>query len=189
MTKASEADATAGRWVERVLHFWFEELQPGAWFVKNASVDALVRERFLTLYECIAAMRPSEPADARECVAAVIVLDQFPRNMFRGSPRAYATDAQALAIAEHAIRAGLDVVSSAQQRMFLYMPFQHSEDVAIQARSVGLFEQLGLPEALDYARQHCDVIERFGRFPHRNAVLGRTTTAEEARFLATHPGF
>jgi uncharacterized protein (DUF924 family) len=119
----------------------------------------------------------------------VLVLDQMPRNMVRGSPRAFAQDARALAIAQQAIAGGLDAQLERQQRFFLYMPFQHSEDSAVQARSMELFAALGDAQGLDYARQHQEIIERFGRFPHRNAVLSRESTSEERRFMETHPGF
>ena len=128
-------------------------------------------------------------ADPMTAIAAVIALDQFPRNMFRGSPRAFATDALALSIAQHAIAAGWDEELTQQQRLFLYMPFQHAEDRAVQARSIELFTRLGLGENLDYANRHKEIVDRFGRFPHRNEVLGRVSTPEEVEFIATHRGF
>ena len=176
-------------WAASILHYWFEELQPAAWFRKDERVDAAIGERFGALYERLAQIRPEQLTTALECIAAVIVLDQFPRNMFRGSPRAFATDALALSIAQHAIAAGLDQQLTPQQRLFLYMPLQHSEDRAVQARSIELFTQLGLAENLDYAQRHKDIVDRFGRFPHRNAVLGRDSTTEELQFVATHRGF
>jgi uncharacterized protein (DUF924 family) len=176
-------------WAAQVLHFWFEELQPEAWFRKDERVDAAIRERFGALHEQLARIRPEQLTTPLESVAAVIVLDQFPRNVFRGSPRAFATDALALSIAQHAIANGLDLQLTQQQRLFLYMPFQHSEDRAVQARSIELFEQLGIAENLDYAQRHKDIIDRFGRFPHRNEVLGRRSTTEELQFVATHRGF
>ena len=109
--------------------------------------------------------------------------------MFRGSPRAFATDPLALSIAQHAIATGFDEQLTPQQRLFLYMPFQHSEDRAVQARSIELFTQLGLADNLDYAHRHKEIIDRFGRFPHRNEVLGRQSTTEELQFVATHRGF
>lgn len=176
-------------WIEQVLHFWFEELQPQAWFAKDAQMDETIRRRFLPLYEQLALhVPPVALSTARGVLAAVIVLDQFPRNMFRGSPRAFATDDQALAIADQAIRASLDRPLSPLQRQFLCMPFQHSEDRATQARSIELFAAIGA-ETLDYAQRHKDIIDRFGRFPHRNAVLGRPSTPDEVEFLKTHPGF
>jgi len=176
-------------WAMPVLHYWFEELQPEAWFRKDERVDAQIRERFGTLYEQLAQIRPQQLTTPLESIAAVIVLDQFPRNIFRGSPRAFATDALALSISQHAIAAGWDQQLTQQQRLFLYMPFQHSEDRAVQARSIELFAQLGLADNLDYAHRHKNIVDRFGRFPHRNAVLGRESTSEELQFVATHRGF
>lgn len=176
-------------WAAQILRYWFEELQPAAWFRRDDGVDATIRERFGTLYEQLTQIRPEQLTTPLECIAAVIVLDQFPRNMFRGSPRAFATDALALSIAQHAIAAGLDRQLTQQQRLFLYMPFQHSEDRAVHVRSIELFTQLGLADNLGYAHRHKDIIDRFGRFPHRNAVLGRESTTEELQFVATHRGF
>jgi uncharacterized protein (DUF924 family) len=176
-------------WAEQVTRYWFEELQPEAWFRKDTRVDDAIRERFAALHDEVAQLRPEQLTTARECLAAVIVLDQFSRNMFRGSLRSFATDPLALAIAEHAIAAGFDEQLDPRQRWFLYMPFQHSEDPAAQARSIQLFTQLGDEENLGYARRHKEIIDRFGRFPHRNAVLGRASTPEELEFVATHRGF
>ncbi len=176
-------------WATQVLHYWFDELQPEAWFRKDERVDAAIRARFGELYEQLAQIRPEQLATPLECLAAVIALDQFPRNLFRGSPRAFATDALALSIAQHAIAAGFDEQLTPQQRLFVYMPFQHAEDRAVQARSIGLFTRLGLGENLDYAYRHKEIIDRFGRFPHRNEVLGRESTTEEREFVATHRGF
>jgi uncharacterized protein (DUF924 family) len=176
-------------WAAQVLRYWFEELHTDAWFRQDESVDAAIRERYGTLYEQLAQLGPQQLTTPLECIAAVIVLDQFPRNMFRGSPRAFATDALALSISQHAIAAGLDQQLTQQQRLFLYMPFQHSEDRAVQARSIELFTQLGIADNLDYAHRHKDIVDRFGRFPHRNAVLDRQSTTAELQFVATHRGF
>lgn len=180
---------TGRAWVEDVLHFWFEELQPEVWFTKNTELDETIRQRFLPLYEQLAQhVPPAVLSDARGALAAVIVLDQFPRNMFRGSPRAFATDDEALAIADQAIRAALDRQLPPLQRQFLCMPFQHAEDRAMQARAIELFADISA-QTLDYAHRHKVIIDRFGRFPHRNAALGRPSTPEEIEFLKTHPGF
>lgn len=180
----------SGNWIDTVLHFWFAELQPQAWFTADPKLDDVIRGRFRELYDQLGC-EASEIFDstAQGCLAAVIVFDQFPRNMFRGSPKAFATDALALSIAEHAIGAGLDQSLTVQQRQFLYMPFQHSEDRIVQARSMELFASLGDSEVLGYAQKHQEIVDRFGRFPHRNATLGRTATASEIEFLKTHPGF
>jgi uncharacterized protein (DUF924 family) len=176
-------------WAGQVIRYWFEELQEAAWFRKDASVDAAIRERFGELHAAVAQLRPEQLATPLECVAAVIVLDQFSRNMFRGSPRAFATDLLALSIAERAIAAGFDQQLDRLQRWFLYMPFQHSEERAVQARSIRLFTQLGDRRNIGYAQRHKEIIDRFGRFPHRNEVLGRASTPEELQFIATHRGF
>ena len=175
-------------WSEAVLAFWFGELQPEDWFRKNEVLDARITERFLALYERLA----TTPVDrlygpVRQVLATVIVLDQFPRNMFRGSPRSFESDSLALALAARAVADGADAALSIVERKFLYMPYQHSEDAAVQARSVALFAALGDENTLDYAHRHKDIIDRFGRFPHRNAVLGRTSGEEELAFL-TQPG-
>jgi uncharacterized protein (DUF924 family) len=176
-------------WAEQVTRYWFEELPPAAWFRKDTRVDDAIRERFAALHDELARIRPEQLTTARDCLAAVIVLDQFSRNMYRGSPRSFATDALALSISQHAIAAGLDRQLERRQRWFLYMPFQHAEDCAAQARSIELFTQLDDLENLGYAQRHKEIIDRFGRFPHRNEVLGRVSTPEEAQFIATHRGF
>jgi uncharacterized protein (DUF924 family) len=176
-------------WPAQILRYWFEELEPEAWFRRDERVDATIRERFGALYEQLARIRPEQLTTPLEHVAAAIALDQFPRNMFRGTPRAFATDLLALSIAQHAIATGLDEQLAPQQRLFLYMPFQHSEDRAVQARSIELFTRLGLGDNLDYAHRHKKIIDRFGRFPHRNEVLGRESTTEELQYVATHRGF
>ncbi len=184
--------------VEEVLSFWFGvEGEPGygefreAWFRKDPDFDRQVRDRFEDLYEAGAAGElDGWMEEARSCLALVILLDQFPRNMFRGDPRSYSTDNKAQEVAEYAVDRAFDRELPAFQRMFLYMPFMHSEDLEHQQRSVELFRALGggsETDASDYAVQHMRIIERFGRFPHRNEVLGRRTTPEEAKFL-TQPG-
>lgn len=176
-------------WIDEVLQFWFEELKPNDWFMKVDRVDALIRQRFERIYEHVSRIEIMELTTPQACVAAVIVLDQFPRNMFRNSARAFETDAKALAISQHAISRGFDEQVSVQERVFLYMPWQHSENTAIQARSVELYTHLGDATVLGYARQHQDIVDRFGRFPHRNRTLGRASTPEEEAFMKTHPGF
>jgi uncharacterized protein (DUF924 family) len=177
-------------WVAEVDRFWFEELPSEAWFRRDEAVDAAIRARFGKLYERLKREGATHAATTPEgAVAAVIVLDQFPRNMFRDSPAAYATDAAALALAKQAVAAGFDHEMEPRRRQFLYLPFMHSEDRAMQARSVALYRDLGDAEALDYALRHQAIIDRFGRFPHRNAVLGRASTAAEIEFLKTNPGF
>jgi uncharacterized protein (DUF924 family) len=171
--------------VDSVLGFWFDELTPASWFVANAEVDRAIGQRFGDVHALLATGLPAGwPATARGQLAAVIALDQFPRNMFRGTAQAFATDASALRIAEAAIDAGLDRQLAAVQRQFLYLPFQHSEKASDQDRSIALYAALDNAQALDFARRHKAIIDRFGRFPHRNRALGRPSTAEEAAFLA-----
>lgn len=171
-------------WVTGVLDFWFKELAARDWFRKSDELDELITRRFAALYERLALALPDEcERSPRAALAGVIVLDQFPRNMFRGSPQAFASDAAALQLAVRAIDRKFDLALDGAEPIFLYMPFQHSENRAVQARSVELFASLGDPDTLDYARRHRAIIDRFGRFPHRNAVLGRATTAAEAEFL------
>ena len=182
---------------QEVLDFWFgREDEPGygefreAWFRKDPEFDKLIRDRFEDLYEAAAAGDLDIwREEARSCLALVIILDQFPRNMFRGDPRSYATDRKAQETAEYAVDRALDRELPEFQRMFLYMPFMHSEDLEHQRRSVELFRRLAGNEtdSSNYAVRHMEIIERFGRFPHRNEVLGRQTTPEEAEFL-TQPG-
>ena len=170
--------------IDEVLGFWFEELTPDDWFGGGDEVDDRIRERFLALHE---ALRDDVPESWRETargmLAAVIALDQFPRNMYRGSRQAFAADPAALALAKEGIERGLDRAMSNDQRKFLYLPFEHSEDPAVQARSVELFATLENEETLGYALRHKEIIDRFGRFPHRNEVLGRESTPEEIEFL------
>jgi uncharacterized protein (DUF924 family) len=177
------------RWIDDVIHFWFEELKPENWFARDERVDARIRERYENLYKRLRAVPSDSYATAQACLAAVIVLDQFPRNLYRNSPRAYQTDDQALSISQYAISCKLDQQMAAQRRMFLYMPWQHSESSLAQARSIELFTELDDKGALGYARRHKEVIDRFGRFPHRNAVLGRTSTTDEVEFMRMHKGF
>lgn len=171
-------------WVRDVLSFWFGELQEKDWFVRSDTVDERVRQRFSQLNDSLSRqVRNERPTSARHALALVIVLDQFPRNLFRDSPQAYATDHVALALAQRAINSGLDLELTNLERQFLYMPFQHAEDAEVQGRSMTLYAQLNMPEVLEFAARHKAIIDRFGRFPHRNEVLGRCSTQEELDFL------
>lgn len=166
-------------WREEVLAYWFG-LDPARWWKPDPTLDAEIKERFLELWE---RERENVPAaflgDARNALAAVALFDQFPRNMFRGHADQFSTDPLALAVAKGAVDAGLDDALSPNERGVLYMPFQHSETLADQRRSIALFTALGDSNQLDFARKHHDVIARFGRFPHRNAMLGRKPRADE----------
>jgi uncharacterized protein (DUF924 family) len=176
-----------------VLRFWLEETPRDRHFARDDALDGAIRERFGALHALLSqAVPPGWRATAEGRLAAVIVLDQFSRNLHRDSAAAFANDAAALALARHALGAGDDRGASPLQLQFLYLPFMHAEDPGQQARSEGLFSALAAdaPEmeaAADYARRHAEVINRFGRFPSRNAALGRESTDEERAFLADHP--
>jgi uncharacterized protein (DUF924 family) len=165
---------------EEVLRFWFGQ-DAKRWFEKNATFDAEIRSRFLPLYEELAA-NSDWLAQPRDCLARIVALDQFPRNMFRGTPRAFATDALALAAAKHAVARGYDRNLSPVEKQFVYLPFEHSESLADQQRACELMKPLG-EELYGWAVKHKVIIERFGRFPHRNQILGRKSTPEEIEFL------
>jgi uncharacterized protein (DUF924 family) len=184
MSPTHDAHSTQTGWVVEVLNFWFVEVPRQQWFAGGAALDEQVRARFIPLLRTVAA-EPEDVllVDAKTALAAVIVLDQFSRNMFRGTPRAFASDTKALAIAETAIAKGFVEALNGDERLFLYLPFEHQENAGAQARSLELISALGDPELTKYALAHKDIIDRFGRFPHRNAILGRTSTAEELELL------
>jgi uncharacterized protein (DUF924 family) len=174
-----------------ILEFWFgpaPHAERSVWFRRDAAFDAAIRDRFGDAIEtAIGGGFADWEATAPGALARVLLLDQFTRNVFRDSPRAFAGDAGALATSQRAIAAGLDRELDAYGRWFLYMPLVHAEDRAVQRRSIELFAALaadtGLAGPLDWAKRHAAVIERFGRFPHRNATLGRASTPEEKAFL------
>lgn len=167
-----------------ILAFWLDA-GPQRWFARDDEFDAMIRARFLAVHETAAAGLLAAWEDTADgALALLIALDQFPRNMFRGSARAYASDALARAVADRALARGFDLRFANPERRFFYLPFMHSENLTDQERCVSLCAAAGDREGVGYAVIHADIIRRFGRFPHRNAVLGRTTTAEEAAFLA-----
>jgi uncharacterized protein (DUF924 family) len=171
-------------WVADVFRYWFDELTLEQCFEKNDAIDATIRERFDDVHAKLAANDGDIHADApRELLAALIVFDQFSRNLFRGSPKAFATDPVALRLARSAVADGLDQAMSKRERIFVYLPFEHSESAADQEQSIRLFAQLGDENLDKYAMAHKVIIDRFGRFPHRNIVLGRASTPEEIAFL------
>lgn len=165
-----------------VVTFW-RDAGPSRWFSKDEAFDAEFRAKGLAFHEAAAnGALDTWVATPEGALALMILLDQFPRNAFRGTPRMFETDAQALRMADAAIAAGHDQTVTPDLRLFFYLPFEHAEDLASQERAVALIAPLG-GEQRDYAEVHRDVIRRFGRFPHRNAILGRETTPEEQRFL------
>jgi uncharacterized protein (DUF924 family) len=166
-----------------IVSFW-QDAGPDKWFVKDAALDAAIRDRFLAAYEdAVAGRLGAWEADPEGALALLILLDQFPRNMFRDSARIYAADPLARAVADRALARGFDRAVAQDLRTFFYLPFMHSEALADQERSVALYRGLGDVESLRYAEDHADIVRRFGRFPHRNELLGRATTADEQAFL------
>lgn len=177
-------------WVDEVLDFWFAELTYEDWFGGGAELDAKLRTRFLPLYEKLkASLDEKSVRDARTALAAILVFDQFSRNIFRGTAAAFATDDIAVGLARLAVERGWDDTVEPAQRSFFYMPFMHSEILADQERCVDLFRGLGQGGGLDYAIEHRDIVAKFGRFPHRNKALGRESTADEIEFLKGHAGY
>jgi uncharacterized protein (DUF924 family) len=170
---------------EEVLRFWVEEVGPEGWYRVDEALDATIRDRFGGLWqEALDGKHDRWICAPRSCLALVIVLDQFPRNMFRGDARSFASDPKALTVAKSAVMRGHDSKIEGPERQFFYMPLMHSETLANQDKSVRLFLLgFGHGESLKHAQAHRLVIRRFGRFPYRNAALGRTTTPEEQAFL------
>ena len=170
------------------MRFWFDEIEPAQWWKKDQAFDQLVVELFSTTH---AQARQNKLFEWRETaigrLAEIIVLDQFSRNMFRNKAASFASDSLALSLAQEAISSGAEVHLSAVQRSFLYMPFMHSESIEIQKMSITLFKQNGIAGSLNSAMQHQEIVQRFGRYPHRNAILGRVSTTEEIQFLS-QPG-
>ena len=170
-------------WVGQVIHFWFEELTEADWFARSDAIDRRIRERFLTLHQRLVTHDGCGVTEPHPILASVIVLDQFSRNLFRDSPYAYSADSIARRLARVAIEQSFDIAMARQERLFLYLPFEHSEDRADQAYSLNLVKQLGREDWTRSAMEHKVVIDRFGRFPHRNAALNRLSTADEIAFL------
>lgn len=181
---ASEVHAKA----EEVLGFWFEGLMPEQWFAKSEGLDREIGDLFEAIRLAVLESKAAEwRDDPRTLLAAVILLDQFSRNIHRGTREAFAADPLAQELASLAVEYGWDQAMTPRQRQFLYLPFEHAESHELQAMSLNCYEALGQEEALDYARQHAEVIARYGRFPSRNAALGRESTPEEKEYLS-RPG-
>ncbi len=173
----------------QVLHFWFEQTRPRQWFARDPVFDRTVRDHFgEASRQAIAGELNGWSGDARNALALVLLLDQFPRQIWRDTPMAFAGDERALALSREAVAKGWVAAEPEQaRRQFWLMPWMHSEDLAVQEAAIPLFERFTDPRTLDFARRHRDVIARFGRFPHRNAILGRTSSEAEKAFLET-PG-
>ena len=167
-----------------IINFWFQEIEPKKWWVKDPQFDHLLNERFAEIHQQAIA---GELSDWRSCgegrLAEIIVLDQFSRNMFRDTPRAFAADPLALCLSQWAIEEGEDIVLTQQQRQFLYMPFMHSESKSIHQKAVELYATLDKGYGYDFELKHKAIIDRFGRYPHRNEILGRISTDQELAFL------
>ena len=165
-----------------IITFW-RSAGPDKWYAKDDTFDQELRDRFMDTWEAARDGKLGAWQDSDEgALALLIVLDQFPRNMFRNDARAFSTDALARSVATRAIAEGRDRRIEQEMRAFMYLPFEHSEDITDQERSIALFKSLSA-DSLKWAELHADIIREFGRFPHRNAVLGRATTPEEAAFL------
>ena len=177
------------RTAEDVLHFWFVEHGPDDWFAGRPEFDALLAERFTETHEAAAQGETFGWRTSPEGrLAEILVLDQFSRQLHRGSPRAFAQDGMALVLAQEAIAGGHDRALDEAQRQFLLMPYMHSESLLVHEEAVRLFTELGRESALKFELAHVDVLRRFGRYPRRNAALGRESTAEELAYMASNEG-
>ena len=170
-------------WINEVLSFWFDELDEAGWFSGDPHIDAEIRLRFLALHLQLVATDAAGIQEPRALLAAVLVLDQFSRNLFRGDPRAYFADPIARQLARQAIDAGYDQTLPPRQRLFLYLPFEHSEHAGHQAMAMALISSLDNAGWTRYAQLHKDLIDKFGRFPGRNVALGRHSTPAEVEAL------
>ncbi len=167
-----------------ILTFWFDELEPRQWWVKDGALDQMIRDRFSAVHEQASRCELySWRSSARGRLAEIIILDQFSRNMFRNLPLSFSFDAQALVLAQEAVAIGADSKLNQQERNFLYMPYMHSESLVIHDVAMELFRANGIDESFEYEIKHRDIVVRFGRYPHRNEVLGRQSTPEELEFL------
>ncbi|MFT5276645.1 MAG: hypothetical protein ACI97K_002313 [Glaciecola sp.] len=169
---------------EDVLSFWFKELKPSQWWIKDVNFDRLVEDRFLGLHEQAVRCELFEwRSTAQGRLAEIIVIDQFSRNIFRDTPKAFSSDQLALVLAQEAIQFGSDKELNEVERSFMYMPYMHSESLKIHSVAVELYKKNGIQSSLDYEIKHRDIIEKFGRYPHRNLILDRVSTKEESEFL------
>ncbi len=170
--------------IDDVLNFWFLEIDPSAWWKKDEAFDQHIRHRFSSLHTQAANCELYEWRNtATGRLAEIIILDQFSRNIYRDTPLAFAQDALALALAQECIHQKIDAQLTPPQRSFVYMPYMHSESLTIHSQALTLFESLGNENNLEFEIQHKDIIEKFGRYPHRNTILGRQSTEDEIAFL------
>ena len=174
--------------MKEVIRFWFEELKPEDWFKKSEALDQEMRERFEELYwKASRGELFHWRATAEGRLAEILLLDQIPRNIFRGTAQAFATDSLALVLAQEGLTQAQEL--PVVQRGFFYMPFMHSESLTIHEEALRLFDLPGLEKRLKYEKMHMDILQQFGRYPHRNAILGRPSTKEEEEYLKGHSGF
>lgn len=186
----ADEQRTDNAWRAEVLDFWFNTLTPQQWFSGGAEVDKAIAERFGPLCRSLARSDPKQHVgSADDALSAILVLDQFTRNIFRGTADAFSGDPVALEIATDAIGRGFDADMPAERKQFLYMPLMHSEVLSDQELCVKLFLDLGNEDSLRYAVEHRDIVARFGRFPHRNKALGRESTDDEKAFMEGHEGY
>ena len=175
---------------QEILDFWFSDEVRKLWFNSTEQFDSLLCERYLATWEQASQGELDHWLHSAEgCLALVIILDQFPLNMFRNNRKCFATEAQSRDVARVAIERGFDQQLTVEQRAFLYMPFMHSESLADQELALSLFDQPGLEGNLRFARHHCGIVEKYGRFPHRNKILGRESTAAEIEYLNSKEAF
>ena len=169
---------------DQVLNFWFKEIEPKLWWVKDNDFDQLIRDRFSRLHKAASACELYQWRQSPEGrLAEIIVLDQFSRNMFRDQPQSFASDALALVLAQEAVASGDDLRLTEAQRQFLYLPFMHSESLVIHDRALALYKANGAKENIEFEERHRAIIEKFARYPHRNKILGRVSTEQEIEFL------
>ncbi|MBV1910016.1 MAG: DUF924 domain-containing protein [Kangiellaceae bacterium] len=168
----------------QIIEFWFEEIEPALWFKKDVQFDQLIRQRFETIHNAAILCELYQwRSSAKGRLAEIIVLDQFSRNLFRDSSNAFGSDPLALSLAQTTVELKLDAQLPIQMRKFLYMPYMHSESLVVHEQAVMLFSAAGLEDNLDFELRHKAIIERFGRYPHRNDILNRVSTVDELEFL------
>jgi len=175
---------------EDILSFWYSKQISSHWFNSTEEIDQEIRDKFYDVWlQAESGKLDNWLNTANGCLALTIILDQFPLNMFRGQLRSFATEAQAISVSKHAIALGYDQSLDKAQRVFLYMPLMHSENMDDQNMSVDMFQRAGLEANLRFAQHHRGIVEQFGRFPHRNAILGRESTPQEIAYLNSNAGF
>lgn len=173
-----------------ILQFWFTELTSSQWWLKDEKLDLIIRSRFAQIHHQATLCELQHwRDDPKGILAEIIILDQFSRNIYRNEYKSFAYDGMALILAQEGIRRGFNKKLHPTQRAFLYLPFMHSESLKIHQEALKLFNEPGLEQNLKFELEHMKIIERFGRYPHRNKILKRKSTKEEKEFITTHPGF